>query len=706
MSKQYWIGGFYIDLSRNQITQNQKTQTLAPKALAVLTYLAENHGSVVSHDDLLAAVWPDTIVSPNTLQRSIAQLRKALGDDGKGQIYIKTHAKQGYSLECDVRWQGHNDSEQASGPTQNIERKSGAETAEMPQSSNLGLKLAVILAGIILLGILGFNQLMTVRTSSLSFDTINSLTATDDKEFDATYSPDGQYIVFHRYKGKQCVNKIWAKHIETQQEIQLTADWGSYGSHDFSPDGKRLVFFATEACDEPVVQKDCYDLVTLDFEQALHHPQQPDTLLQCKQSKAIKPLWISNNNIALLQLQSKRVKLINYSVSDNASTDLYNPTEGSLIDYTYSAKKDLLAISRIHNDGLQYIEMLSPSGDLLSSHPIQRPPEIAKFRLIRPSFDPNNEQLIFSTGRQMFTLSYDGIVAKINLPFADRMVEPAFHPEGHRLLMIKGPYDSDIMLMSLDDTANPSDQSTEHNPYERSTLGEDHAMFQPGGDLIAFWSERSGEQQIWVSSDEGAQQLTDFPIDTYIRGIDWAKDGRSLLVNASGVLTQVHLDGKQQSFPISDAVLQLFQWDSETNKALLKVRMNGISQFVEFDLIKSSIRKINDQAIKWALKSADGRLIYKDQLDQFWQPGPVEPEHITALDQQGNRDNSFVMNGNTLYAINDQHQLWSYDLEDGTFNIIGNVRDDVDYLTDVNSEQLLLTLQVAAKKEVVELVIN
>ena len=104
MAEQYWIGGFFIDLSRNQITQNKQSQIIAPKALAVLTYLAENQGKVVSHDALLTHVWQDTVVSPNTLQRSIAQLRKALGDNGKVQVHIKTHAKQGYSLECDVRW--------------------------------------------------------------------------------------------------------------------------------------------------------------------------------------------------------------------------------------------------------------------------------------------------------------------------------------------------------------------------------------------------------------------------------------------------------------------------------------------------------------------------------------------------------------------------------------------------------------------------
>mgnify|MGYP000695125886 CR=1 FL=1 len=111
MALQYWVGDFFVDLSRNQVTQKEQSKTIAPKALAVLTYLAENQGRVVSYDELFDKVWPDTVVTPNTLQRSIAQLRKVLGEDSKVQSYIKTHAKQGYSLECDVRWHDEADTQ-------------------------------------------------------------------------------------------------------------------------------------------------------------------------------------------------------------------------------------------------------------------------------------------------------------------------------------------------------------------------------------------------------------------------------------------------------------------------------------------------------------------------------------------------------------------------------------------------------------------
>jgi transcriptional activator of cad operon len=253
MIKQYWISGFYIDLTRNQITQNKQPQTIAPKALAVLTYLAENQGKVVSHDALLNEVWPDTIVSPNTLQRSIAQLRKALGDDGKVQSYIKTHAKQGYSLECDVRWHDNTQSKDANssqvddGVKETLVGKinSNTDTAHIPQDSKASLidiKLISIVAAIIILGFIGYHYLSPKQTSPLTFDSLRSLTATDDKEFDATYTPDGKHIVFHRYLDKLCVNHIWSKNIITQKETQLTKDWGAYGRHSFSKDGKKWCF--------------------------------------------------------------------------------------------------------------------------------------------------------------------------------------------------------------------------------------------------------------------------------------------------------------------------------------------------------------------------------------------------------------------------------------------------------------------------------
>jgi len=731
MAEQYWIGGFFIDLSRNQITQNNRSQTIAPKALAVLTYLAENRGKVVSHDELFSKVWPDTVVAPNTLQRSIAQLRKVLGDDGKVQVYIKTHAKQGYSLECDVRWDEQTDSLTSNNHQEDINEETQASNASSgdvikAEPSSSILRLIAMVAGIFILGLIGYKYLTPEQNPPLTFDKLRSLTATDDKEFDATYTPDGEHIVFHRYLDKFCVNKIWAKNINTQKEIQLTAKWGAYGRHSFSKDGKKMVFLATEPCDQPTTQQSCYDLVSLDFEKALESPQQPSVILQCKNSQVKNPIWLANNDIALLQRNSDRWKLINYSISKDQSNDLYDLNEGNIIHFAYSAREELIAVTSIHNDGRHYIELLKSDGGILSSHQIEYPQEIPKSLPLYPSFDPLNNQLIFSTGRQLFTLSYEGKVSKINLPFSETMVQPEFHPDGKRLLMIRGPYDSDIALMSLNqiaETKPPTEteqiklnrtQSNQtqlkqlhtYSTIERSNLGESNAMFQPGGELTAFLSKRSGETQVWITDGKETKQLTNFPMDTYTSGIDWAADGKSLLVNANNLLTQVFLDSTQKTFPLEHPAVVLFQWNSKDNSALLLQRVKGILKFVEYDLNNLQSKEIADKKVLWALKSEDGQLIYKDYMGQFWRPGPVEAQHIKALDKQGGKTKAFVIKNNMIYDINAENQLWSYDLNNETFKILGEVGVEVDSLTDVNPTQALMTVQVSAKKEVVELSVS
>ncbi|MCG7499863.1 transcriptional regulator [Vibrio sp. Of7-15] len=64
----------------------------------VLEVLIQSKGEVVSKKDILSKVWGDRIVSDASLTQSIAQLRLALGDNGKEQKFIKTVPYEGYLL--------------------------------------------------------------------------------------------------------------------------------------------------------------------------------------------------------------------------------------------------------------------------------------------------------------------------------------------------------------------------------------------------------------------------------------------------------------------------------------------------------------------------------------------------------------------------------------------------------------------------------
>ena len=71
---------------------------VAPRALDVLAALVESAGDVVTKDELMRRVWPDTFVEEANLSVNVAALRKALGTAEGGRGYIETIPRRGYRL--------------------------------------------------------------------------------------------------------------------------------------------------------------------------------------------------------------------------------------------------------------------------------------------------------------------------------------------------------------------------------------------------------------------------------------------------------------------------------------------------------------------------------------------------------------------------------------------------------------------------------
>jgi TolB-like protein/cytochrome c-type biogenesis protein CcmH/NrfG len=69
---------------------------LTPKALALLSYLTERPGEVVTKDELFSALWPDTTVGDAALVTCIQELRSALKDDARQPRYVETLHRRGY----------------------------------------------------------------------------------------------------------------------------------------------------------------------------------------------------------------------------------------------------------------------------------------------------------------------------------------------------------------------------------------------------------------------------------------------------------------------------------------------------------------------------------------------------------------------------------------------------------------------------------
>jgi formylglycine-generating enzyme required for sulfatase activity/DNA-binding winged helix-turn-helix (wHTH) protein len=94
---------FALDLTRGCLRAGDRDIKLRPKTFEVLCYLAENSGRLVSKQELYEAVWPNVIVTDDSLVQCIRELRQKLGDDN--HRLIKTVSRRGYLLDAAVQGQ-------------------------------------------------------------------------------------------------------------------------------------------------------------------------------------------------------------------------------------------------------------------------------------------------------------------------------------------------------------------------------------------------------------------------------------------------------------------------------------------------------------------------------------------------------------------------------------------------------------------------
>ena len=90
------FGEYRLDSEVGQLWHGNHEVELQPRRLAVLRYLAERPGEIISKEELLQNVWEGTYVSRTTLKVCIRAIRAALGDDAQQPRYIETVGRDGY----------------------------------------------------------------------------------------------------------------------------------------------------------------------------------------------------------------------------------------------------------------------------------------------------------------------------------------------------------------------------------------------------------------------------------------------------------------------------------------------------------------------------------------------------------------------------------------------------------------------------------
>src|SRR5262245_56691750 len=99
----YEFGLFRLDPSERQLLRAGQIMPLTPKVFDTLLLFVENNNLLLTKDEMIGRLWPDSFVEESNLAQNVSMLRRALGDQPNGKPYIETVPKRGYRCTAEAR---------------------------------------------------------------------------------------------------------------------------------------------------------------------------------------------------------------------------------------------------------------------------------------------------------------------------------------------------------------------------------------------------------------------------------------------------------------------------------------------------------------------------------------------------------------------------------------------------------------------------
>jgi DNA-binding winged helix-turn-helix (wHTH) protein/TolB-like protein/Tfp pilus assembly protein PilF len=102
MADIFRFGSFVLDRGAYRLLNGTTPVDLSPKAIDLLHLFVTRPGSLVTKDDMLAALWPGIAVTDNALTQVVSELRQALNDQPQSPTFVQTVPRRGYRFIAEV----------------------------------------------------------------------------------------------------------------------------------------------------------------------------------------------------------------------------------------------------------------------------------------------------------------------------------------------------------------------------------------------------------------------------------------------------------------------------------------------------------------------------------------------------------------------------------------------------------------------------
>jgi Tol biopolymer transport system component/DNA-binding winged helix-turn-helix (wHTH) protein len=523
----YAFGPFTLDSERRLLIENGHSVPISGKAFDVLLLLVDKRGLLVDKDELLSRVWAGSVVEESSLAHSILTLRKALRDRPREPIYIATIAGRGYQFVAPV--------------AEHVDDAQLPQVPEMPPRSRrrTGLMWALLAAAALAasLGIAVWRVGKAGREVAPE-PRLSHFTSYPGGETMPTFSPDGKQIAYIRgqlepaswLNGQTGQANIYTKLIGAQTELRLTNHPGTDQFPAWSPDGQSIAYYR----DQP-------GLSGLYIVSALGGHERRIT---AEEGKFQGIVWLSDGRLLVSRLfeGSQSSPLIEVSVDSGAERPFTSPPPGVEGDAWPALSNDRKTLAFLRVRGSDNLAcFMNPSSNEM--------PRCWPLGLIWPeglAWAESSKAIIVSgirdSGWRLWRYESEHEVPVALTSGEQGAVSPAISPQGDRLAYVVSRRNTNIW--ELDVTAQhpvSTDQAKVVDPSNRIDLDP---AFSPDGGKVAFMSDRSGSQEIWVTDQEGhtSVQLTHFG-GPMTGSPSWSPDGSQIAFDSSSQIYVIGADG-------------------------------------------------------------------------------------------------------------------------------------------------------------------
>ncbi len=224
--KLYDVGAFRLIPDERLLLRDGQPVSVPPKAYDLLLVLVTQAGHLVTKEQLLKEVWPETFVEEANLSYTVSLLRKALGDESEPYRYIETVPKRGYRFKAAVV------------------APAAAISAETAQESRRRMRPLPLLGVAIGISLLATALVMSLRERGAQprLARLQLVPPQGVTVENAQISPDGRRVAFGGREGES--RKLWVQALDSTTAAPVQGIEG-VNNVFWAPDSKRLAVTVT-----------------------------------------------------------------------------------------------------------------------------------------------------------------------------------------------------------------------------------------------------------------------------------------------------------------------------------------------------------------------------------------------------------------------------------------------------------------------------